>query len=139
MKRRVPTDLGLLQYIYDQHKDEFSRFEENHSGRETKIYIPIDCLAIANHFKTDPDIIFGRLYYHLERQFGLSNPDGSVTPFFSKQVGGDLNCVNFPLLVSILAGLQQENRHFWTATGIAILALGISVLSLGISLWQYKP
>ena len=134
MKSRLPTDLKLLQHIYDLHKEEFSRFGEEGSDRNTKIYIPIDCLAIANHFDTDPDIIFGRLYYNLEKQYGYKNPDGTVTPFFSKQVGSDMNCVNFPMLTSVLAGLQHENRKFWIATGIATLALAISAFSLGVSL-----
>ena len=134
MKRRLPSDLELLQYVYDLHKDEFPKFDSKNASRNTKIYVPIDCLEIARYFKTDPDIVFGRLYFHLERKFGYTNPDGSVTPFFSKQVGSDMNCVNFPMLTSILAGLQHENRKFWIATGIAILALVISAFSLGISL-----
>lgn len=134
MKRRLPTDLKLLQHIYDLHKDEFPKYEQGKSDRSSKIYIPIDCLAIAKHFDTDPDIIFGRLYYHLEKKFGYTNPDGTLTPFFSKQVGSDMNCVNFPMLASILAGLQHENRRFWIATGIAILALMVSAFSLGLSL-----
>lgn len=139
MKRRLPTDLELLQHIYDLHREEFPNFGEQGSERDTKIYIPIDCLAIAKHFGTDPDIIFGRLYFHLEQKFGYTNPNGSLTPFFSKQVGSNMNCVNFPMLASVLAGLQHENRRFWTATGIAILALAISAFSLGVSLWPSHP
>jgi hypothetical protein len=45
-----------------------------------------------------------------------------------------MNCVNFPMLTSILAGLQHENGRFWIATGIAIVALVVSAFSLGISL-----
>ena len=134
MKRRLPTDLKLLQHIYDIHKDEFPKYERGKSVRSSKIYIPIDCLAIAEHFDTDPAIIFGRLCYHLDKKFGYTNPDGTLTPFFSKQVGSDTNCVNFPMLVSVLAGLQHENRRFWIATGIAILALVVSAFSLGLSL-----
>lgn len=134
MKRRLPTDRELLQHIYDVHKDEFPVYEEGNSDRDTKIYIPVDCLAIAEHFDTDPDIVFGRLYYNLERKFGYTNTNGTSTPFFSKQVGSDMNCVNFPMLTSVLAGLQHEDRRFWIATGIAFFALAVSVFSLGLSL-----
>lgn len=134
MKRRLPSDLDLLQHVYDLYNDEFPVLNLKDASRNTKIYVPIDCLEIARHFKTDPDIVFGRLYFHLERKFGYTNLDGSVTPFFSKQVGSDMNCVNFPMLTSILAGLQHENRKFWIATGIAGLALVLSAFSLGISL-----
>lgn len=130
---KIPTDLKLLNKIYEMYHLEYAKFERNDGTRESKIYIPIDSIKIANLLKVDQDIVFGRLYYHLERKYGYKQDDGSFVHFFALVVGEDHRCVNFPLLASVLAGLISENKRFWIGTAIAILALVLSVVSLTIS------
>lgn len=48
--------------------------------------------------------------------------------FFSLGVEGDRHCVNFPLLASVLAGLQEENSKFQWATVLSAIALLISIV-----------
>lgn len=67
--RRVPTDLEILNVIYEQYYDEFSSYDKNSPTRSSKIYVPIDIGAIARRLH-DGDIVFGRLYYHLEKKYG---------------------------------------------------------------------
>ncbi|WP_081321277.1 hypothetical protein [Pseudomonas parafulva] len=134
---KVPTDLDILSVIYKAYYEEFSNFsrgEEN--GRGTKIYVPIDCQEIANRLNVDADIIFGRLYYHLNRLHAYRSDDGSKVELFGFKVGSDYKCVNFPLLASVLAGLQDENRKFNFTIWVSVMAFGVSLCALGVSLYD---
>lgn len=59
------TDRKILQTIHDEYLSQFGNFDKNllEPIRSSKIYVPIDCKAIATKLRVDPDIIFGRLYY----------------------------------------------------------------------------
>ncbi|WP_394154814.1 hypothetical protein [Vibrio maritimus] len=133
---RIPTDIEILNVIYRIYHSDFIAFERGDGVRDSKIYVPIDCKIIATELKVDSDIIFGRLYYHLEKQYGYKQYDGSIVHFFALKVGNDLKCVNFPLMTSVLAGLRQERKKFWIGTVIAVLALIISTVSLTVSVTQ---
>lgn len=133
---RIPTDLEILNTIYRMYHSDFAAFERGDGSRASKIYVPIDCKEIAGELKVDPDIVFGRLYYHLEKQYGYKQDDGSNVHFFALKVGNDPKCVNFSLMTSVLAGLRQEKKKFWIGTAIAVLALIVSTVSLTVSVTQ---
>ena len=132
--KKTPTDLDLLNCIYDRYYDDFAKYSKENRLRDSKIYLPIDCAEIAGQLGVDADIIWGRLYYHLQNKYGYTKDDGLKVPFFTMQAGTDRDCVNFPYLASILATLRSENRRFKTTTWIAVVALLISSLALGVSL-----
>lgn len=133
---RIPTDFEILNTIYRIYHSDFVAFERGDGTRDSKIYVPIDCKIVAEDLKVDSDIVFGRLYYHLEKQYGYKQDDGSKVYFFALKVGNDLKCVNFPLMTSVLAALRQERKKFWIGTAIAVLALIVSIVSLTISVTQ---
>ena len=111
----------------------YASFSKESPSRSAKILVPADLEGIAKRFGVDIDIIFGRLYYHLEKKFGYTQPDGSKVHFFTLKAGTDTHCVNFPLLTSVLAGLHEEHRkHVW-AIWIAIVSLILSIVSLVVS------
>lgn len=136
--RRIPwppTDLMLLEEIYRRYYREFENYEDDdNGGRDSKVYVPIDCATLGRHFNVDPDIVFGRLYNSLDRRFGLRHPDGSSTPFFALQVGGDFRAIHFPMLASVLADLRAERRRFVTSIWLSLVALAISIGSLAVGL-----
>ncbi len=132
--KKTPTDLALLNAIYDRYYEDFAKHSKEERLRDSKIYVPIDCAEIASQLGVDTDIVFGRLYYHLQNKYGYTQDDGSKVPFFTMQVGKDRHCVNFPYLASVLATLRLENRRFKITTWIAVVALVISSLALGVSL-----
>jgi len=134
-KTHVPTDLEILNEIYEKYYDKFANFSKSDSHRKTKIYVPIKIDAIAEECAVDNDIIFGRLYYHLEKKYKYKNEDGSLVHLFARVLGDEKHCVNFPLVASVLADLRRENRKFWIATVISLVSLGISLTSLAVSLW----
>ncbi|MDH4610800.1 hypothetical protein [Pseudomonas sp. BN102] len=82
---------------------------------------------IANELDTDGDIIFGRLYYHMEQKYGYRRDDGSRVAFFLLQAGNDHKCVNFPLLASVLAGMQEEDSKFKVSTWLSTVAIVVAV------------
>ena len=131
---RIPPDRKILERIYSRYYKVFASYTEGKSGRSTKVYVPVDIDDLAQHFNVDPDIIFGRLHFHLEKKYGYDQSDGTRAAFFAVEVENDPNCVNFPLLSSVLAGMQEEwNRQRWTM-GFAIVALVLSLLSIAITL-----
>lgn len=130
---KVPTDLKVLSTIYKLYYEEF----KNHSGepgiengRESKNFVPIDCKMIAKELDVDGDIVFGRLYYHLEQKHGYTRSDGSNVVFFSLMVGPDRHCINFPLMASVLAGLQEDNSKFKLSIWLSALAVVIALAAL---------
>lgn len=133
-KKQIPTDLKILNIIYNSYYNEFSSFDEESPTRKTKIYVPIDIQAVADKLNVDGDVIFGRLYYHLEKKHGYTNEDNSKVAFFSLRIGDSSHCVNFPYLASILAELLDNQKKYKISTIIAFISLGVSIISLLISL-----
>jgi len=70
--KRLPTDLKILDNIYNRYYQSFAAYSNGDKGRSDKVYIPVDIKKIAEDLNVDPDIIFGRLYYHLEKNTGIS-------------------------------------------------------------------
>ena len=132
--RRLPTDFEILNAIYERYYDTFASFTREKPSRSAKILVPIDIDALAREMGVDHDIVFGRLYYHLEKRYGYKNDDGSVVHLFALRVGDDGHCVNFPLAASVLANLRDENRKYRLATVIAVVSLVVSLVSLYISI-----
>jgi hypothetical protein len=131
--KKIPTDIEILDAIYERYYTEFTKYSKEERMRQTKIYVPIDCAEIANGLRVDGDIVFGRLYYHLEKKYGYTQDDGLKVHFFALAAGKDRHCINFPYLASVLATLRQEKQKFIIATWISVGALIISFISLFVS------
>lgn len=132
---KLPTDLQVLDAIYNEYYEEFSNFQKGEeNGRQTKVYMPIDCKLIAAKLDVDSDIVFGRLYNHMNKMHSYVNDDKTKVPLFSLQIGSDHKCVHFPMLASVLAGLQEENSKFKTTVWISSFAIVVSITSLIISI-----
>ncbi|MBU0523588.1 MAG: hypothetical protein KJ643_15245 [Gammaproteobacteria bacterium] len=135
---KSPSDLKILSTIYDTYYKQFETFTLGaENGRASKPYLPIDCKLIAQKLKVDGDIIFGRLYYHLQEKYGYTREDKTKVAFFTLMAGGDRHCINFPLMASVLAGLQEENSKTQRATLISTLAIVISI-TVPIVSWLAK-
>lgn len=133
--RRLPTDHRILNAIYERYYPTFSSYSADETGRPSKIMVPIDISDLAQDMKVDGDIIFGRLYYHMEKQYGYRKDDGKYVRFFALEAGGVQHCVNFPYIASILADLRDRRRRYRTATTISVVSLAIAIVSLAFSLF----
>lgn len=129
-----PTDLQLLQAIYDRYYKDFVYFDHDSSTRKSKVFVPIDIPAIASVLDYDAELVFGRMYYHLEKKHGLRNSNGTRTSFFEIELGGQKHCVNFPMLASILAELRDENVKFQWPLWISGASFIVSIAALVVSI-----
>jgi hypothetical protein len=132
--KKLPTDLQILNYIYDTYYKQFIEFSKDNPTRSASIFVPIDIEMIANNFGVHVDIIFGRLYYHLEKKYGYQNKNGTGVPFFALKAGSDINCINFPYMASILANLRDKEEKDKLATSRSTLALLIAAISVIVSI-----
>ena len=131
---KVPTDLEILETIYNLYHEDFVLYDQDEKIRETKIYVPINCHKVADKLKVNGDIVFGRLYYHLNKKYRYRQEDDSKVSFFAfNEIPNSPKSINFPLLTSILAGLKEEKDKFRTTTIIAVVALVLSSISLVLS------
>lgn len=126
--RKPPTDREILKVIHDHYYKTFVSFGISDESRASKIYVPIDCEYLANKLKVDPDIVFGRLYYHLDKKYGYQQPDGSKVHLFAMQIGRDRHAVHFPLLSAVLAEQNNNWFQFYAPLLISIFALTISFI-----------
>ena len=126
---KLPTDLEILNDIYDRYYYDFTAYTADNKIRETKIYISIDIEAIARRMGVDNDIIFGRLYYHLNNMYNYEHLDGTLVTLFTLTAGEETNCVNFPYLASILAELREKHNKYRAALIISLISIGIAVIS----------
>jgi hypothetical protein len=120
----------MLGEIYDTYYEDFARFQRGDDTRETKILVPIDVVRVARSLGVDPDIVFGRLYYHLEPRYGFKREDGTSVSFFARRLGDDQDCIHFPLLASVLAGLREQFRWTLYTTALASVSLAVAIVAL---------
>ena len=135
MARSIPTDQALLEEIYRRYLRDFSDWSEDNKTRVTKIWVPIDIDRLAKKYRCDPDLIFGRFYYHFNEKYGSSTGDGQDVNFFNMRLGQDRHVVNFPLLASVLADLQNDHKRFIVSTRLAALSLVVSSVSIMIAVF----
>ena len=131
--RKLPTDLKILNSIYGAYYETFASYSKEQPTRSSKIYVPIEIDRLAEKLGVDKDIVFGRLYYHLEKKFGYEQDDGSMVHLFALRAGDETHCVHFPYLASVLADLRSENKKFRIVTTIAIISLIVAAVSLAVS------
>jgi len=128
---KTPSDRKVLNIIYKLYYEEFTNHsgeKDVQNGRKSKIFVPIDCKLIARQLNVDNDIVFGRLYYHMEEKYGYARDSGGRVAFYTKIAGEENWFINFPLMASVLAGLEQENSKFLWATVMSGVALAVSIV-----------
>ncbi len=131
----IPTDERLLGEIYRRYLDDFSNYSDENKTRSAKIWVPVDIDMLAKKFRCDPDLIFGRLYYHMDGRYGSQTEQGERANVFAMRIGRDAHCVNFPLMASVLADLRTDKKRFVISTRIAALSLILSAISIGLAIW----
>ena len=125
--KRLPTDLKILNRIYDGYYETFVKDKASRIGNN---YIPIDIDRLAEDLGVDVDMMFGWLYYHLDKKHRYKQEDGAAVHLFAPKVGDEKDCVHFPYLGAVLAGLRSESRKVLMATWIAIISLIVAALAL---------
>jgi hypothetical protein len=133
----LPTDRHVLESIYKMYESSYPG-PRSASGRgENDPYVEIDLQAVAKKLECNTELLFGRLYYHLDQKYRYKQDNGATVSLFQLQIGGKHHAVQFPYLASILAGFNQEFRRFVISLGVSFAALGISVASLLVSIFRH--
>jgi len=138
-KEKIPTDLEILKEIYKNHAHEFSTYSKDGIKTDANIYIPIDIPKVANHFKTTKNIIFGRLYYGMNHKYGyekIENEQKVKVPVFAPDCEELKNAINLPMLISVIAGLQEQLSIFKKTLIVSIFGVLIALASFGYNFSQ---
>jgi len=130
--RQIPLDKDVLRCIYDTYESEYPGPLKNGSRGENDPYLPIDIEFISKKLHCKKELIFGRLYFHLDKKYRYANGERTSVPFF---VSGSNQrfLVNFPYLTSLLAGLEDEGRRILFPITISIFALIFSIIQFFIN------
>ncbi|MFK3845344.1 hypothetical protein [Stenotrophomonas sp. NPDC078853] len=92
--------------------------------------VAIDIELIAKKLRCEKNILFGYLYYHLDRKYGYKTGENSSVHLFAPRAGELRHAINLPYLTAILAVQEQEYTKFSWSLGVAIVALVVSVLAV---------
>lgn len=130
-EKRPPTDFELLRAIYTRHREEYV------STTPPRIFVPVDIPAIALELGVEENSVFGRLYHHLDQVHGERPGEGPGPRrfFFSPKLGTAVNCINFPLMEAVLAGLWQQRSRDALTIDAAFISLAIALASLAVSIF----
>ena len=132
---RPPSDFDLLRAIHRHHKPDHGYGKVTAAGQKAEVLVPIDIPAIAADLGADVASVHGRLYHHLEPKYGEPPIEGKPRRvFFTPVAGNETNCVNFPMLEAVLAGLWQDRRRELWVTYTALLSIAIALASLVVSI-----
>lgn len=131
---KLPTDLEILECIYTTYADSFREYSKADPNRSCKIYVPIDVRRVAELLQTDPFILHGRLYYHLDEKYGYTQDNGSEVHLFSHKVGDNLHCIHYPFLAAIVSEKTTEHRRNLWALWVSILSLGVALSSMVVAI-----
>lgn len=125
----IPTDLEILEDIYYRYHEDFRKYAKKEPDRIARIRVPIEVEDVAEACGVEEDMIFGRIFYHFNKEYSYKDSKGEVTTFFTTEKFEGLS-VNFPLVASVLADKYQEKKQRETLLFIAGTAVIISIISL---------
>lgn len=131
-----PTDLELLECIYNQYRAEFVLYDSDEKIRAGKVYVPIDCKLIAGKLGADPELVFGRLYYHLANIYKYQQSKGVEAKLFEFEVENQRHCVQFPILASAVANLKAEHQRYKHTLIASIFAVVVAVGAAAITAYD---
>ena len=136
--RRVPTDREILETIYSGYEVKYKEVSSglDSEASDNRIYIPVDLAAVAAELGVDGNLVFGRLYYYLDRRYAYrSERDGAWTHLlwlrFDRPEGR--HWINFPLMTSVLAGLQEDHHRVQWTRRLAVGSFAVSFAALALS------
>jgi hypothetical protein len=89
---KLPTDRYVLECI-------FRMYESSYPGanKSNDPYVAIDIGALAKEIGCNPELLFGRLYYHLDAKYRYKQNNGALVSLFQIQIGGKRHAVQFPI------------------------------------------
>jgi len=131
---RIPTDLEIMEELYERYFESFRKYATEDPDRIARIRVPINVQEVAEACEVEEDMIFGRIFYHFNKKYSYKDEKGNVTTFFITDKFEGLS-VNFPIVASVLADLRTEKRKTDNFLFISSTALTLSVIALLIAIF----
>lgn len=126
----LSTDRHILRCIYDLYESSYPGKDLGEIRGRNDPYLPIEISTVASRLGCTPEMLFGRLYYHLDAKYRYKQDNEAQVNLFSILVGSKRHCVNFPYLAAVLAEKDAEHRRQLWSLGLSIAALILSVASI---------
>ena len=117
--KHPPTDLQLLQAIYEEHRDAYNR------TASTGPTVPIDYEAVVRRLEINAQSVYGRLYYSLNPRYEARYEDAPRKERFTARLDAP-DVINFPLLEAPLADHWQEDRRASWSLRVSLASVGVS-------------
>ena len=131
---QLPTDRDIIRCIYEMYESAYPGAASGQVRGENDPYLPVDLNAVAHRLNCKPEILFGRLYYHLDAKHRYKQDNGASVHLFHLNIQGKGNTVHFPYLASILASHDQEYRKQFWSIAFSVLAIVLSVAALVVNI-----
>jgi len=77
----------------------------------------------------DIELLWGRLYYHLDKKYSFQN-NNEITHLFLAKIGDDRNAINFPLLSATASELNESHKRFTVPIALSIIAVAVSIVAV---------
>jgi hypothetical protein len=74
--KKLPTDRQVLRYIFEMYKTAYPGPLGTSGRGSNDPYVPVDVKAVAERPGCDAELIFGRLYYHLDAKHRYKQKNG---------------------------------------------------------------
>ena len=126
----LPTDREILRCIFEMYESAYPGKESDEVRGKNDPYLPIKVTEVASHIGCSSEMLFGRLYYHLDAKYRYTQDNDAQVHLFSMKVGSEMHCVNFPYLAAVLAGKNEEHKRQLWSLWVAIAALVLSMASI---------
>ncbi len=127
---KLPTDRKVLKCIYEMYESAYPGTSPNNERGPNDPYVPVNLSAVATKLNCKRELLFGRLYYHLDAKHRYQQDNGAWVNLFIMNIKGKGHSVHFPYLAAILSGHNQEYRKQFWSMAFSVLALVLSVASL---------
>lgn len=130
---KIPTDLEIVEELYDRYYDAFRKYAKEEPDRIARIRVPVNVKEVAGAIGIEEDMIFGRIYYHFNKKYSYTDDKGNATTFFITDKFEGLS-VNFPLVASVLADLREERKRTEQFMLISFGGLALSMIALIVAI-----
>lgn len=129
-RESLHTDREILQCIFEMYRASYPGLVVAPGVTENDPYMKIDVSEVARRLDCDDRLLFGRLYYSIDRKYGYIQSDGSRVHLFAAKVGDVYHSVNFSMLCATLADMHHQDNRFRRTVGVAIFAAVLSLIAL---------
>lgn len=127
---KISTDREILESLFSTYASAFEAAQSAPDQDGKRIYVPIDVKHVARLIDNDPQVLFGRLYYHLDSKYRYEQSGGALVHFFALNVGGARNCINYPYLCALTADFRERHRENAKTFRLSVAALIISLAAI---------